>query len=166
MADTMRYRCGPKVLIEIRKTGTVAISVGDILQRCNSSGRVMRVTGTTNATAVIGVAVKGSPATDTTATKVLMLATGYGTIFEFDLSAATKACKFGQQLKLVNAKPQQLAVYGTSTVDPFTSATLTVGIVAREMDASAGTCLVLFKPSKFFGRVILPGKSYTATKTP
>jgi hypothetical protein len=165
MADKMRYRCGPKVLIEIKKTGTVAISVGDILKRVGSNGRVMRISTSTDATAVVGIAVKGSPTTDSTATKILMLATGFGTIFEFDLASGstTKAFKFGQMFKLTSSQPQQLTKTGTASSDPWTnsSSSNSVAICAREMEASGSTVQVIFKPNKWTGRAV-SGKTYSS----
>jgi hypothetical protein len=167
MADVYRYRKGPKVELILKKTGTVAISIGDILKRVGSNGRVMRIATATDATAIIGVAMKASPTTDATATKIRVMSFGYGTIFEFTLASGstTTAFKFGQQFKLTSVQPQQLTKYATAATNPWSSASSVVAICAEEMDASGSSVLVTFKPTKWL-REVHTGVSYTSTKTP
>ncbi|HEY6022023.1 MAG TPA: hypothetical protein VIY48_19800 [Candidatus Paceibacterota bacterium] len=167
MSNNMRYRKGPQVELTLKKTGTVAIEIGDIVKRVGSNGRIMAVSTATDATAIIGVAMTASPTTDATATKVRILSVGHGTIFEFKLASGstTTAFKFGQQFKLTSGYPQQLTKYATAATNPWSSASSVVAICAEEMEASGSSVLVTFKPTKWM-REIHTGVSYTATRTP
>lgn len=167
MADKMRYRWGPRVELFIKKTGTVAIEQGDILRLSSSNRRVYAVTGSNNCTAVIGIADSASPATDPTCTIVKVLATGFGTVFEFDLASGstTTAFKFGQAFILTAVYPQQLTKYGTAGTNPWSSASNVVARCAQEMAASGSTVKVTFLPNKL-NREVITGISYTATVHP
>lgn len=147
MADVMRYRYGPKVELALKKTGTVAISVGDIL-RVGSSGRVRRVTASSDATSLVGVAMTASPTTDPTATVVKILQPGFGTVFEYE-AAAGYTYLFGHMFKLTSAEPQQLTKAYTSTVNINVSASNVVAICVKELEATGTTVRVTFLGSKF-----------------
>ena len=154
MADVMRYRYGPKVELALKKTGTVAVSVGDIVKRVGSNGRIMRVATTTDCTAVIGVAMTASPTTDPTATVVKVLQTGFGTVFEFISADADTAFKYGQMFVLTSAQPQQLTKYATAGSNPNSSASSVVAICAKELEASASTVRVTFMGNKYNKTVV------------
>lgn len=143
MASVMRYRYGPHGSLTIKKTGTVAIEVGDMVKRppTGNPPRIMAVSAATDARDFLGVAMTASPTTDPTATPITVFVPEAGTVFEMKLSAAG-LLKFGQPLKISAA--QTLAVYGTAGTDLYTSATNVVAIVAKDMDKTASTCLVRF----------------------
>jgi hypothetical protein len=145
----MRYRYGPKVELKIAKTGTVAISCGDLLKRVGSNGRVMRIATSTDATALIGVAMKASPTTDPTATIIKIYQIGFGTVFEFISADADTAFKYGQMFKLTSAQPQQLTKYATAQSNPLSSASCVVAICAEELAASASNVYVTFLGCKY-----------------
>jgi len=148
MANVMRYRYGLKVELKIKKTGTVAISIGDLVKR-GSNGRIMRIATSTDATALIGVAMSASPTTDPTATIIKVFQIGYGTVFEFISADADTAFKYGQMFKLTSAQPQQLTKYGTAGTNPLTSATHVVAICAEELAASGSAIKVTFLGGKY-----------------
>lgn len=156
MANKMRYRWGPKAYLYIKKTGTVAISQGDILKRVGTNGRIMRVATTTDATAVIGVAMKASPTTDPTATVIKVLQTGFGTVFEMDLPSGSQdtAFKYGQMFILESGEPQQVAKYATAGSNPNTSASNVVAICAKELEASGSVVNVTFLGNKYNKTVV------------
>lgn len=158
MADKMRYRWGPKVEMQIKKTGTVAISQGDLLKRVGSNGRVQRVTASSDATALVGIAMNASPATDPTATTIKVMQLGFGTVFEFDLASGSQstAFKHGQMFKITSAQPQQLTKYGTAGMNLNSSASNVVAICQKEMSASGTSCYVSFLGTKF-NKVIVNG---------
>lgn len=141
MASVMRYRYGPKGDLAIKKTGTVAIEVGDMVKRVGTNGRLMAVSAASDSREFLGVAMTASPTTDATATPIHVAVPTPGTVFEMKLAAAG-LLKFGQPLT-INAA-QTLAVYGTAGTDLYTSATNVVGIVAKDMDETASSCLVRF----------------------
>ena len=148
MADVFRYLKGPKVELELKKTGTVAISIGDMVQRVGTNGRIMRVSTSTNATALVGVAMQASPATDPTATAIKVYQIGFGTVFKFVSSDADTAFKYGQMFRITSAQPQALTKYGTAGTNPNTSASNVVAILAKELSASGTTIQVTFLGSK------------------
>lgn len=152
MANVMRYRYGPRNDLQIKKTGTVAIEMGDMVkQNGSTNGRVQAVSAAADAVKLIGVAMTASPSTDPTATKLRVLQIGVGTVFEMKLAAAAKLY-FGQPLKISAA--QTLAVYGTAGTDLNTSATNVVAIVAKEMEETASTCLVRFLGTKWDDQIV------------
>jgi len=162
--DTMRYRWGPRVELFLKKTGTVAIQMGDMVQWKATNGRIKSVTGPTNCTALIGVADAASPATDPTATVVKVLAPGFGTVFEMKLATASVAFKFGQGFTIKTADAQTLKSYKTCGVDPFLSASSVVARCAQEMSASGSVVKVFLLPSKMMSTRIMTGKSYTSSR--
>lgn len=145
----MRYRYGPKVELKIKKTGTVAISIGDLVKRVGSNGRIQRIATSTDATALIGVAMSASPTTDPTATIVKIYQIGFGTVFEFISADADTVFKYGQMFKLTSVQPQQLTKYGTAGTNPLTSASTVVAICAEELEASGSTVRVTFLGGKY-----------------
>jgi len=151
MSAVMRYRWGPKVEMRIKKTGTVAISKGDLVKRVGSNGRIQRVTASSDATALVGVAMINSPTGDPTATTIRVLQLGFGTVFEFDLASGSQstAFKHGQMFKLTSAQPQQLTSYGTAGLNMNSSASNVVAICQKEMAASGSSCYVSFLGTKF-----------------
>ena len=154
MADVYRYKWGPKVELQIKKTGTVAISVGDIVKRVGSNGRIMRISTSTDATAVVGVAMSASPTTDPTATVIKVYQAGFGTVFEFISADADTAFKYGQMFKLTSAQPQQVTKYGTAGTNPNSSASNVVAICAKELEASGSNVYVTFLGSKYNKTVV------------
>jgi hypothetical protein len=150
MADKMRYIRGARAELWLKKTGTVAISVGDIVQKVGSNGRVMRVSTTTQYTSAVGVAMQASPTTDPTATMILVYQFGFGTVFEFDLASGSQsvAFKFGQLFTLTSSQPQQLTKRGTAGSNINTSGTTAIAVCAHELEASGSTVKVTFLGSK------------------
>jgi hypothetical protein len=130
--------------LALKKTGTVAISAGDLVRRVGTNGRIQRISTSTDATALVGVAMSASPTTDPTATVVKVFQTGYGTIFEFVSADADTAFKYGQLFVLTSAQPQQVTKYGTAGTNPNTSASNVVAICAKELEASGSTVQVTF----------------------
>jgi hypothetical protein len=149
MDDKYRYRYGPKVELKIKKTGTVAISVGDLVRRVGTNGRIQRISTSTDATALVGVAMSASPTTDPTATIIKVYQIGYGTVFEFISADADTAFKYGQMFKLTSAQPQQLTKYATAGSNMNTSASNVCAICAEELEASGSAVKVTFLGSKF-----------------
>ena len=169
MADKMRYRWGPKAEVFFKKTGTVAIAMGDLLRIAQGSGRVYAVTASTDATCLIGVAMSASPAADPTATVVKVYLSGFGTVFEFDLVNAgnnrKKAFKAGQAFCMTSAQPQQLTMYKTTaSFNPFLTASNVVARCAQEMDASGSVVKVWLLSNKWTGRPVIPGGTVTASR--
>lgn len=156
MADVHRYLWGPRVELFIKKTGTVAISMGDILKRVGSNGRVMRISTTTDFTSVIGVAMSGSPTTDPTATVIKIYQTGFGTVFEYDLESGSRSVvfKFGQFFTLKTALPQQLTKRATAQSNINVSGTSAIAVCAKELEASGSTIYVTFMQNKHNQKVI------------
>ncbi len=148
MADVMRYRWGPKAEVAIKKTGTIAISIGDIV-KVGTNGRCLRVTGPNNATAAVGIAMSASPTTDPTATVIRVLQFGFGTVFEMVSADADTAFEVGQQFLLTAAQPQQLTKYGTAGTNPLTSASNVVATLVEELDSSGSAIKVQFRPSRW-----------------
>ena len=165
----MRYRWGPKAELFIKKTGTVAISQGDLLRISTTNKRVYRVTASTDSTCLIGVAMSASPTGDPTATVIKVYQVGFGTVFEFDLASTGNnrktAWKVGQGFLLYSAQPQQLLGYKTAGTDPFLTATNVCARCAQEMDASGSSVKVWFMPHKW-NRPTVTGKTYTASRQP
>lgn len=154
MANVYRYRWGPRVSLTVAKTGTTAIEQGDMVKKIGTNGRIQAVSAAAHSTALLGVAMKASPATDPTATKIRLLALDAGTVFEMKISAAAKL-KFSQPLVISAA--QTLAVYGTAGTNLNSSSTSVVAIVAQDMDATASTCLVKFLGTKWSAQIINTG---------
>ena len=148
MANVMRYRYGPKVELALKKTGTVAISVGDIVKLVGTGGRIQRVTASSDATAMVGVAMTASPTTDPTATVVKVLQPGFGTVFEFT-AAAGYTYLYGHTFKLTSAQPQQLTKGYTNTVNMNVSASNVVAICVKELESTGTIVQVSFLGSKF-----------------
>jgi len=148
MANVNRYRYGPKVELALKKTGTVAISVGDLVKIVGSNGRIQRVTASSDATALIGVAMTASPTTDPTATVVKVLQTGFGTVFEFT-AAAGYTYRYGHTFKLTSAEPQQLTKAYTNTVNINVSASNVVAVCAKELESTGTIVRVTFLGNKF-----------------
>jgi len=137
MSNKYRYRYGPLNLRDIKKTGTVAIELGDMLKE-TSAGKCMAVSASADADDLIGIAMSASPTTDTTATTVRVCPIGHGTVFE--MIAASSTYYYGDGFAISAA--QTLVKYGTMT---FATATNVVAICVE--DGSAGTSvLVSFKP--------------------
>ena len=154
MSNVYRYRWGPRVDLTVAKTGTVAIEQGDMVKKVGTNGRVQAVSAANDSTALLGVAMKASPTTDPTATKLRVLSIEYGTVFEMPIASSAKL-KFGQPLKLSGA--QELTVYGTAGTNLNVSSTNVVAIVAQDMDATASSCLVKFLGSKFSAQITNAG---------
>jgi hypothetical protein len=162
--DTMRYRWGPRVEMFMKKTGTVVIQMGDLVQYKTTNGRIMACTGPTNCTALVGVADSASPAADPTATVVKVLAPGFGTVFEYKLATASVAFKFGQGFTIKTADAQTLKSYKTHAMDPVLTASSVVARCAQEMAASGSVVKVYLLPSKVFSTRIMTGRSYTSSR--
>ena len=124
--------------------------MGDMLTR-NTTGYVQRVSTTTNATSLVGIAMSASPTTDPTATVIKVYQVGFGTVFQMDLAsdAQNAAWKYGQQFTLYTGQPQQLNDYGTAGVSPNSSATAVVAVGAEYLAASGSTMNVTFMQSQW-----------------
>ena len=163
--DTMRYRWGPRVELFLKKTGTVAIQMGDMVKYTTTNGRIQSVTGPSNCTALVGIADSASPASDPTATVVKVLANGFGTVFEMKLASSTVAFKAGQGFVIKTADAQTLKSYKTQAVDPYLTASNVVARLAQEMAASGSVAKVYFLPTKY-NRQVVTGKTYTSSRQP
>ena len=144
MSNKMRYRYGALVPRNVKKTGTVAIELGDMIKE-TASGKVMAVSASADADDLIGVAMSASPATDATATTVRIAAIGHGTVFS--MAVASSTYYYGDGFAISAA--QTLVKYGTMT---FATATNVVAICVEDGTVAAGTStvctsvLVSFKP--------------------
>jgi len=147
MSNKMRYRYGPKVLRSVKKTGTVAIELGDML-KFTASGKVMAVSASGDATTLVGLAMSASPTTDLTATTVRICEIGHGTVFEMIVASATQT--YGQGYVISAA--QTLLKYSTLS---FATGTNVVAVCAKDGPTAAGTStdctsvLVSFKSGIF-----------------
>jgi len=138
MANKYRYRRGPQISRKVKKTGTVAIEQGDMLQIAYGSGRVRAAALSSDHDDLVGIAMDASPATDLTATEIRMLEIGHGTVFEMIVASATQI--YGQQYTIDGA--QTLIKY-TST-SAFNSATNVVAVCAEDLDTAGTSVLVQF----------------------
>ena len=140
MSNKYRYRRGPQVAVDVKKTGTVAIEQGDMVQLAYASGRAHAVSLSSDSSGLFGIAMDASPATDDTATTIRVLQCGFGTTFE--MLKASAASVFGEQYTINGA--QTLALY-TST-SPFVSATNVVAVCVKENTTAGTSVLVQFLP--------------------
>jgi len=138
MANKYRYRRGPQISRKVKKTGTVAIEQGDMLQIAYGSGRVSAAALSSDHDDLVGIAMDASPATDLTATEIRMLEIGHGTVFEIIVACATQI--YDEQYTIDGA--QTLIKY-TST-SAFDSATNVVAVCAEDLDTAGTSVLVQF----------------------
>jgi len=139
MASVYRFRRGPLVLRWIKKSGTVAIEMGDMLKHNTTANEsVTPVAASGDASALVGVAMQASPATDPTATKVKFAEIGHGTVFEFP-AAASDDHGFGIRFKITAA--QELTVISTWTN--------CVAVCSETKGASGTNTLVSFLPGVY-----------------
>jgi len=143
MSSVYRYRRGPLVLRYIKKSGTVAIEMGDMLKHNTTANEsVTPVAASGDASALVGVAMKASPATDPTTTKIKFAEVGHGTVFEFP-AAASDDHGYGIRFKITGA--QELTVISTWTN--------CVAVCAETKGSSSTNTLVSFLPG-VYSRVI------------
>jgi len=146
MSNKMRYRYGPLEMRSVKKTGTVAIELGDMIKE-TSAGKCAAVSASADADDLIGIAMSASPATDATATTIRIAAIGHGTVFE--MIAASATYYYGDGFAISAA--QTLVKYdGTVT---YATATNVVAMCIKDgttagasTSTSIGTVLVSFKP--------------------
>lgn len=146
MSNKYRYRFGPLVERMIKKTGTVAVEQGDMM-KFTSSGKITPVTASTDSTALVGVAMKASPATDLTATKIRVALIGKGTVFEFTVASSTYT--YGDAFVISS---DQLLVEKSLTNLNATS-TNVVAVCAQDLDTAGTKVLVEFLPGRFDGQI-------------
>ena len=147
MASVYRYRRGPLVLRWIKKSGTVAIEVGDLLKHnTTATESVTPVSASGEASALVGVAMQASPATDNSGTKVKFAEIGHGTVFEFP-AAASDNHGFGIRFKITAA--QELTVISTWTN--------CVAVCSETKDASSTNTLVSFLPGAYLRSISASG---------
>jgi len=139
MSNKMRYRYGPKNLRNVKKTGTVAIELGDMIKE-TASGKVMAVSAAADADDLVGVAMSASPATDATATTIRISPIGHGTVFAMLVASATQ--DYGEGYKIAGA--QTLVKYSNTMT--FATSTNVVAICAEDLDTAGTTVLVTFRP--------------------
>ena len=144
MANSMRYREGPRVDRWISKTGTVAIEQGDMVMINVSTGKINAVSAATNSTGLIAVSMGASPATDRTATYVRVRLIGKGSVFEMDCASGTSHV-YGHCFLIASA--QGLLHQATDNIS--ISGTNIVAICARDMSAAGEKVLVEFLPGNF-----------------
>lgn len=146
MANKYRYRWGPMIDRSIAKTGTIAVEQGDMM-KFTSSGKITPATASADSTALVGVAMDASPATDPTALPLRTIEIGHGTVFEMTIaSAATHT--FGQGF--VISGNQELTVK-SGMVNLFITGTNVVAICAQDNIAAVtgAELLVEFLPGRF-----------------
>lgn len=134
MANTYRYRRGPKIIRYGKKTGTVEIQIGDFIG-ITSSGKVKEITASGDANSLVGIAMTQSPTTDATATEIEYLEGGHGTVFECGVNVATAALYMGDCF--VISASQTLTK--KSVTNPLTTATDVVAVCVKDSVGSAGT---------------------------
>ena len=146
MANEYRYRWGPVVDRWIKKTATVAVEQGDMM-KFTSSGKITPVSASTDSTALVGVTMDASPATNPTADQLRVIEIGHGAVFEMTI-AASATHYFGDGFVITGA--QQLT-NKASMVNLFITGTNVVAICAQDNTASeTGTeLLVEFLPGRF-----------------
>lgn len=142
MADVYRYRWGPLVDRWIAKTGTIAVQQGDFM-KFTSSGKITPATVSTDSTALVGVAMSKSPATDTTATKVRVALIGFGTVFEVIVASSTYNWGAGFQISAAQT------VLAHSEVNLGITSTNVVAICAQDLSTAGTALLVEFLPGRF-----------------
>ena len=143
MANKYRYRRGPQVDRWIKKTGTVAVEMGDLMM-ITSSGKITPVTASGDADDLVGIAMDASPSTDSTATNIRVLEIGHGTVFEFTVASSTY--DYGDPFVLTS-DPQTLLKKSVS--DLQSTATNVVAICAEDLDTAGTSVLVQFLPGIF-----------------
>ncbi len=151
MANVMRFRYGNYTPLTVKKTGTVAVEIGDMVCKVGSNGRIQAASAIGGATNFLGVAMSYSPTTNRTADSIRVIPGGQGAIFEMPLATSTVAFKFGQPF-VINAK-QELKSKGNAATRINVSGTNVVAICAKEMEASGSTCLVRFLAHESEGTV-------------
>lgn len=136
MANVYRYRRGPLVLRWVAKSGTVAIDQGDLIKHVSNVIKPASVSG--DYSALVGVALAASPATDTSGCKVKIAEIGHGTVFEY-AAAASDAHKYGERFKIT----------GKQTLTKITAWSSCVAVCAESKDSSSTNTLVQFLPGTF-----------------
>lgn len=144
MSNNYRYRKGPLIQRYIAKTGTVAIEQGDMLKLAASIYTVVAVSASTDSTSLVGVAMKASPTTDPTGTKIRMAVIGHGTVFEF-VAAASDAYTFGDCFEISGA--QELTQ--KTVVNLNQTASNVVAVLSKTLDASGTAIEVEFLPGRY-----------------
>ena len=137
MSNKMRYRYGPVESRSAKKTGTVAIEIGDMI-RFTSSGKIIACSASGNCTSLVGIAMSASPATDATATTVRYAEIGHGTVFSMTVASATQTLGQGY----VISAAQTLLKYSTLS---FATATNVVAVCVADLDTAGTSVLVAFK---------------------
>ena len=136
MANTHRYRRGPKIDRWVEKTGTVEIQIGDLI-KYTSSGKVMETILSTDSEQLIGIAMEQSPTTDATNTGFRVLEGGHGTVFELKTNT-TDQWRFGDSFVISGSQ-----TLTKKTVDnPLNTGTNIVAICVEDSDGSAAVVSV------------------------
>jgi|GEM_PF-1570565 len=148
MSNKYRYRRGPQISRDVKKTGTVAVEQGDMLKIIWGSGRVTPVLLSSDCDDLVGIAMDASPATDATATVIRMLEIGHGTVFEMTVASATQI--FGQQYVISSA---QLLLKYTSD-SGYDTATNSVAVCAQDLDTDGTSVLVQFMPGALQKQIV------------
>lgn len=138
MANTYRYRWGPKILRWVDKSGAVAIELGDMIMLNKSTGKVHAVSLSSDANDLIGIAMGASPTSDASATAFRLAVIGHGTVFEMTVASSTYT--FGDTF-LISAA--QLLVEKTVVHVEDTSTNI-VAICAQDLDTAGTKLLVEF----------------------
>jgi hypothetical protein len=138
----MRYRYGMQVVRSAKKTGTVAIEIGDMI-KFTSGGKVTPCTASADANDIVGIALSASPATDLTATTVRYDEIGHGSVYMATVASATHM--FGEGYVITG--DQTLGTYGGSSL--YATATNVVAYCVKDVDTAGTSVLVTFKPGRF-----------------
>ena len=138
MSNNYRYRRGPQVDSRIKKSGTVAIELGDMLMVTQSTGKCNPVTASGDADDLIGIAMDASPSTDPSDHEIRVMEIGYGTVFEFTVASATQV--YGQPYVI---SADQLLLKKTIT-DLQSTATNVVAVCAEALTTAGTSVLVRF----------------------
>ena len=149
MANTYRFRWGPKILRWIDKTGTTAIEQGDMLRTTIANGKVEAVSASGDASYLMGIAMGASPTTDPSATPVRVALIGYGTVFE--MTVASGSHTFGTPFVIGGA---QTLVEKAGLVNLSATAANVVAVCAEDLDTAGTKLLVSFLAPTQIGRVI------------
>jgi len=141
MADVYRYRWGEMVDRWVKKTGTVAVQLGDML-RYTSSGKVTPVTASTDAQHLMGISLTKSPTTDKTNTQLHILEIGHGTVFEMICTSGDY--DYGDVFAISGAQTLTKKSY----TNPLITSTNVVAMCAQDMDGTGTSVLVSFLPGR------------------
>jgi hypothetical protein len=114
------------------------------MMKFTSSGKITPTGASADSTSLVGVAMKASPATDLTATKIKVALIGQGTVFEFTVDTGLHT--YGTCF-VINNTDQELT--SKTVVNLGNTATNVVAICAQDMGSTGTNCLVEFLPGRF-----------------